>query len=111
MTNKSRIYLLLFLLYCQYGVDVILSICAQHIVCLDISERMSIAWHSADGNRVVGQSMALAVWSLWRTFMMKTLGPVVMLPTNVWLRSRISTERSRRVMAACLVLGSEWQND
>ena len=57
MTNKSRIYLLLFLLYCQYGVDVMLSICAQHIVCLDISERISIARHSADGSRVVGQQL------------------------------------------------------
>ena len=54
------------------------------------------------------QSTAMTAGSSALTFITKTLGPVVMLPTKVWLPSRMSAEMSRRMMASFFCCGSVW---
>lgn len=56
-----------------------------------------------------GQSAAMTAGSSALTFITKTLGPVVMLPTKVWLLSRMSTDISKRMMASFFCCGLVWQ--
>ena len=73
------------------------------ILLFDIAARASMVRDKDDAKISLGQSTAHTDGSSALSFITKTLGPVVMLPTNERLWSSKSTDMINLTIASCLL--------